>query len=59
MSTTRKQTGLRLDSTLHAKIKTLSDADGRPINNYIVSILRKHIADYEQEHGPIQVTEQQ
>lgn len=55
MPSKKKQTGLRLNDSMYAKIKYLSDNDGRSINNYVENVLRKYLESYEREHGPIPV----
>lgn len=55
MPSKKKQTGLRLNDSMYAKIKYLSDKDGRSINNFVESVLRRYLETYEREHGPIPV----
>ena len=49
----RVQTGLRLEYETYLKLKTLSDRDGRSINNMAEFIIRKYIADFEEKNGPV------
>ena len=51
MATLKIQTGLRLDEATYGKLKTLSNQDGRTLNNLIVHIIHKYLADYESAHG--------
>ena len=45
------QTGLRLDETMYGKLKTLSELEGRSLNNLVEQIIRLYLASYEAEHG--------
>ena len=49
------QTGLRLSEELYGKLKTLSETENRSLNNLAEFILKKYIADYENQNGAIQV----
>ena len=49
------QTGLRLDEVLYGKLKTLSENENRSINNFVETLVRKHIEGYETAHGAIQI----
>lgn len=53
MSTSKIQTGLRVDETMYEKLKTLSKSEGRSLNNLVEYILQKHITNYEKENGVI------
>ena len=53
MATLKVQTGLRLEEALYEKIKVLAENDGRSINNLIEQILRRYVADYEAQNGPL------
>lgn len=53
MAVTKIQTGLRLEEGLYEKLKTLSNLDGRSLNNLIEFIARQYVAEYEAQHGPI------
>lgn len=53
MAMAKIQTGLRLEEELYEKLKTLSKAEGRSLNNLIEFITRKYVADYEAQHGPL------
>lgn len=48
------QTGLRIDSEIHAKLLKLSQLENRTINNLVEYIIKLYLADYEQKHGAIQ-----
>lgn len=56
MATSKIQTGLRLEETLYNKVKSLSDQEGRSINNLIEFIVRRYISEYEIENGPLPVS---
>lgn len=53
MATSKIQTGLRLEETLYCKVKSLSEQEGRSINNLIEFIVRRYISEYESEHGSL------
>lgn len=53
MAVTKIQTGLRLEEELYEKLKTLSNMDGRSLNNLIEFIARQYVMEYEAEHGTI------
>lgn len=57
MPSNKKMTGLRLNDVMYAKIKHLSEADGRTISNFIERIVIRYIEEYEREHGPIITTQ--
>jgi predicted transcriptional regulator len=38
-----KVTNIRLDDELKAELQQLADKDGRPLANYIVHALRRHV----------------
>lgn len=53
MATTKIQTGLRLDEEVYEKLKTLSNQEGRSLNNLAEYIIRRYLAEYEAQNGPI------
>lgn len=53
MPVSKVQTGLRLEEGLYEKVKTLSELEGRSLNNLIEYITRKYVADYEAQNGPL------
>ncbi len=53
MATAKVQTGLRLEECLYEKLKTLSDMDGRSLNNLIEFIARRYVEEYEAKNGPL------
>lgn len=53
MPVSKVQTGLRLEESLYEKVKTLSELEGRSLNNLIEYITRKYVADYEAQNGPL------
>ena len=53
MATAKVQTGLRLEEGLYEKLKTLSDIEGRSLNNLMEYIARRYIAEYEAQNGPL------
>lgn len=53
MAVSKIQTGLRLEEGLYEKVKALADMEGRSLNNLAEYIIRRYIADYEANHGPL------
>lgn len=47
------QTGLRLDEQTYGKLKVISEAELRSVNNLAEYIIRKYISDYEDKNGVI------
>ncbi len=54
MTKKEKHLGIRIDNDLHAKLKSLSDYEGRSINGEILYLIRQAIMAHEKEHGPLQ-----
>ena len=48
---------LRLDSNVHSKIKYIADENFRPLTSEITKLILERIAEYEKEHGTIEVQE--
>lgn len=53
MAVSKIQTGLRINETAYAKLKTLSEMENRSLNNLVEYIIQKYIGDYEKENGAI------
>jgi len=53
MAIIKVQTGLRLDEDIHEKLKILSSAEKRSINNLIELIIQKYLDEYEGINGAI------
>lgn len=53
MATSKIQTGLRLEESLYEKVKAIAESDGRSLNNLIEQVLRRYVADYEAQNGPL------
>ncbi len=58
MSTSKIQTGLRLDETTYTKAKALADQECRSLNNLVEYALQKYISEFESVNGPIPVPEE-
>lgn len=58
MSVVKIQTGLRLDETTYGKLKTLSTAESRSINNLVEYIIKQYLANYEKTNGTIPIAEE-
>lgn len=51
------QTGIRIDETIYSKFKAIAEREGRTVNNLNEYIIRRFVADYESEHGPVECQE--
>lgn len=49
-----KHLGLRVDSETLAKFRYVCGYTGRSANSQIIQLMRRFIANYEKEHGPIE-----
>ena len=52
-----KHFGLRVDGEILAKFRYGCDYVGRSANSQIIQLMLKFIADYEKEHGKIELPE--
>lgn len=59
MTTYKIQTGLRLDENQYNKLKALAEMEGRSLNNLAEYIIRQYLDQYEKEHGPLPVSQDQ
>ena len=50
-----KHFGLRVDGDTLAKFRYVCNYEGRSANSQLIQLMRKFIADYEQEHGKIEL----
>ena len=57
MATEKRPTMLRLPEDIYEKIRYLAFVERRSVNMQIEHALSKYIADYENQHGPIQPPE--
>lgn len=55
MAITKIQTGLRLDEITYSKLKFLAECDGRSLNNLVEFVLKRYLADYEDQNGEVPV----
>lgn len=53
MAVSKIQTGLRINETTYAKLKTLSVQENRSINNLVEYIIQKYLDDFERSNGSI------
>jgi hypothetical protein len=49
------QYGLRIPSSLMDKLKSIADYNGRSANKEIEQLIIKHIANFEKNHGAIEM----
>lgn len=57
MATEKRPTMLRLPEDMYEKVRYLAFIERRSVNMQIEHALSKYIADYETQHGPIQLPE--
>lgn len=55
MTVKGKHLGIRIDPELHRKLHYISKYEGRSVNGQILYLIRRCIADFEKEHGEIEV----
>lgn len=53
----RVVTQCRFEASLYAKLKIIADRERRPSNSQIEYYIAKGIQEYEREHGPIEIPE--
>ena len=54
----KSQFTLRLDLTVHAKIKKIALQESRSMTNMIEYLIKKEIRAYEAGHGEIEITDE-
>ncbi|MDY3986087.1 hypothetical protein [Dysosmobacter sp.] len=55
MAEKEKHLGLRIDQETHYKLHYIAKYEGRSGNGQVLYLIRKCIADFEQEHGVIDI----
>ena len=55
----RIATQCRFDATLYAKLKVIADREHRFSNSQLEYFLEKCIKEYEREHGPIELPDEE
>lgn len=53
MAVHKIQTGLRINETSYAKLKTLCTKENRSLNNLVEYIVQMYLDDYEKSNGTI------
>ncbi len=54
-----KHLGLHIDRELHYKLQYVAKYDGRSISGEVLYLLRQYIADFEQQHGKIELPDKE
>ncbi len=54
-----KHLGLHIDRELHDKLQYVSKYDGRSISGEVLYLLRRYIADFEAQHGAIELPDKE
>lgn len=52
-----RQTTIRMDVELLEKLQYVAEFDGRTMNGMLNAIVKRYIASFENQHGPIEVPE--
>ena len=55
MSEKNKHLGLHIDQETHYKLHYIAKYEGRSGNGEVLYLIRKYIADFEKEHGVIDI----
>ena len=55
----KKHLSLRIDEELLRKFDCVARYDDRSMNWLLIKMIRKCVAEFEQEHGPIQPTDEE
>ena len=58
MNKDEKHFTLRVDEKMLQKFKCIADREGRSLNSMLLSVIREGIAEFEAEHGPIPLGEE-
>ena len=54
-----KHLGLHIDRELHYKLQYVSKYDGRSISGEVLYLLRQYFADFEAQHGAIELPDKE
>ena len=52
-----KYIGLRVLPEVHAKLSSIAEYEGRTINGQVLWLINRYIREFEQEVGPIELTQ--
>ena len=55
----RTQLSIRMNNELHDKFKYVSAYEGRSMSKQVLYLLNRCVRDFEAEHGPIALSEQE
>ena len=55
----RTHLSIRMNNELHDKFKYVSAYEGRSMSQQVLSLLNRCVRDFEAEHGPIALSEQE
>lgn len=50
---------IRMNKELHDKFKSVADYEGRSMSKQILYLLSKCVRDFEREHGPIELPQEE
>ena len=55
----RTHLSIRMDKELHDKLQSVSEYEGRSMSRQILHLIQNCIREFEKEHGPIPLSEDQ
>ena len=55
----RTHLSIRMNNELHDKFKYVSAYEGRSMSKQVLNLLNRCVRDFEAEHGPIALSEQE
>ena len=55
----RTHLSIRMDKELHDKLQSVSEYEGRSMSRQILHLIQNCIREFEKEHGPITLSEDQ
>ena len=55
----RTHLSIRMNNELHDKVKYVSAYEGRSMSKQVLYLLNRCVRDFEAEHGPIALSEQE
>lgn len=50
---------IRMNTELHDKLKYIASYEGRSMSRHILHLITKDVRDFEKEHGPIELSEEE
>ena len=57
MATNKKQVNIRLQPSVHEKLRIVAEKDKRTVTNLVEYWVEKNLSDYEKDNGKISITQ--